>query len=80
MTYVYYESETAWLCRRSHPLCCRKKTLGQLIEVLSKESGIAIEWLSNNHMIAIILTNSQESTETTIRIKDKIIKTEKLNY
>ena len=65
-----------------HPLSAAERTLSQLIEILSKESSIAIEWLSNNHMIAnpskfqaIILKKSKESTETTIRIKDKIIKT-----
>ena len=35
-----------------HTLSGAEKPLGELIEVLSKESGIAIEWLSNNHMIA----------------------------
>ena len=64
-----------------HTLSSAERTLGHLIEILSKESGIAIQWLSNNHMIAnplkfqaIILKKSKESTETTIRIKDKIIK------
>ena len=58
-----------------HTLSAAERTLGQLIEILSKESGIAIEWLRNKHMIAnpskfqaIILKKSKESTETIIRI------------
>ena len=29
-----------------------ERTINKLTEILSKESGIAIDWLSDNHMIA----------------------------
>ena len=65
-----------------HTLSAAERTLNKLTEILSKESGIAIDWLSDNHMIAnpskfqaIILKKSKQSTETNIKIKDKTIKT-----
>ena len=63
-----------------HTLSASERTQSKLIEILSMESGIALDWLTDNHMIAnptkfqaIILKKSKESTDITLQIKDKTI-------
>ena len=65
-----------------HTLSASEHSMERLIEILSHESEIAIEWLTKNEMIAnpskfqaIILKKSKESTESCIKIKDIEIKT-----
>ena len=63
-----------------HTISASDKNLTSLKETLCKESNNAIDWLSNNKMIAnpskfqgIVLSKKKESIRTNFKIKDKTI-------
>ena len=66
-----------------HTLSAAATSLDKLITILSKESVTAVDWLTNNHMIAnpskfqaIILNKSRQTVEVTLAIKEKVIQTQ----
>ena len=82
--FLFIRQATLYNYADDNTIACFSRTLPDLVRVLEEESGVALDWLNNNHMIAnpskfhaMLVTKNQTNTcGVKINIQEKTIETE----